>query len=268
MEQEQLNDIKLKFTEYVRTFKYRVPDWKKNIGLKELHSWKVSKEITTIALNLGLDRNDLLLAEAIGLLHDFGRFQQFFRYKTFADADSINHGEFGAEILEKSNLLDFVESRDKHIILDCVRHHNALKIPADLSERSVFFLTLLRDADKLDIYRVVTEHYQNRDIEENKAVELNLEDNDHISDSAINSIFSHKPIKYNDLRSLNDFKLLQLSWAFDINHEKTAQLILQREYLKMIRTTLPDNQRIDSVFSYIYSIVESKSQLEAGRSIA
>ena len=268
MEQEQLNDIKLKFTEYVRTFKYRVPDWKKNIGLKELHSWKVSKEITTIALNLGVDRNDLLLAEAIGLLHDIGRFEQFIRYKTFADTESVNHGEFGAEILEKTSLLDFVESRDKHIIFDCIRYHNALKIPLDLSERSVFFLTLIRDADKLDIYRVVTEHYQNREVEENKTIELDLEDSDHISDSAVNSIFSHKPIKYNELRSLNDFKLLQLSWVFDINHEKTARLILQREYLKMIRSSLPDNKRIDSVFSYICSIIESKSQLEAGRSIA
>ncbi len=268
MELEQLNDIKLKFTEYVRSFKYRVPDWKKNIGLKEVHSWKVSKEITTIALSIGVDRNDLILAEAIGLLHDIGRFEQYVKYSTFADNRSVSHGEFGAEILEDSNILDFVESRDKHIIIDCVRHHNLPKLPTGLSERSQFFLSLLRDADKLDIYRVVTEHYQNRNTEKNKTVELELEDSKHISDSAINSIFSHKPIKYNELHSLNDFKLLQLSWVFDINHDKTAQLILQRDYLQMIRATLPDNQRIDSAFSYVCSTLKSKSQLEPGRSIA
>ncbi|THB75583.1 MAG: HD domain-containing protein [Gammaproteobacteria bacterium] len=268
MKQEQLNDIKLKFTEYVRAFKYRVPDWKKNIGLKEIHSWKVSKEITTLGLSIGLDRDDLLLAEAIGLLHDIGRFEQYIKYSTFSDADSVNHGEFGAEILERSSILNFIESRDRHIIFDCISHHNALTVPSHLCERSIFFLSLLRDADKLDIYRVVTEHYQNREVAGNKVVERDLEDSEHISDSAINSIFSHNAIKYNELCSLNDFKLLQLSWVFDINHDKTAQLILQREYLQMIRATLPNNQRIDSAFSYVYSILESKSKLEPGRSIA
>ncbi len=268
MEQEQLNDIKLKFTEYVRSFKYRVPDWKKNIGLKEIHSWKVSKEAVSIGLSLGLDRSDLLLAEAIGLLHDIGRFEQYLQHKTFADSRSVNHGEYGAEIVERTNTLDFIESRDRHIIIDAIRYHNAINIPNNLSERSILFLSLLRDADKLDIYRVVTEHYQNKGHKTNTTLELDLEDTDHISDFAINSIFSHKPIKYNDLQSLNDFKLLQLSWVFDINYHKTAQLILQREYLQMIRASLPDTQRVESAFSYICSIIDNMSQLEPGRSIA
>lgn len=170
--------------------------------------------------------------------------------------------------MEQENILDCIDAREKQMIFDAVRFHNSHIPPNDLLQQSDKFLSLLRDADKLDIYRVVTEHYKNRDAESNDTVELELDDSDHISDSAINCIFSHKSFRYNELRSLNDFKLLQLSWVFDINYSKTAQLIAEREYLQMIRDTLPDNSRIDSVFSYICSIIKSKSQVEPDLSIA
>ncbi len=268
MENEQLEDIKSKFSKYVRSFRYRIPDWKKTIGLKEIHSWKVSKEIVAIGKSIELNHKGLNLAEAIGLLHDIGRFKQFEQYRTFADSRSVNHGEFGSNILQQENILDCIDADEKQTVFDAVRFHNSHILPNGLAQQSNLFLSLLRDADKLDIYRVVTEHYKSRDSKSNVTIELELDDNDHISDSAINCIFSHKSFRYNELQSLNDFKLLQLSWVFDINFSKTAQLIAEREYLQMIRETLPENTRIESVFSYICSIIKSKSQVEPDLNIA
>ena len=48
--------------------------------------------------NLNLEKEDIKLAELIGLLHDIGRFEQLKRFNTFVDKKSINHGEFGGEI--------------------------------------------------------------------------------------------------------------------------------------------------------------------------
>jgi len=35
----------------------------------------------------------------IGLLHDYGRFIQWKKYKTFTDIDSIDHADLGVNLL-------------------------------------------------------------------------------------------------------------------------------------------------------------------------
>ena len=57
----------------------------------------------SIASSIGLNEEKINLAKLIGLLHDIARFEQYTRYQTFRDIESIDHGNLGAEILQQDN---------------------------------------------------------------------------------------------------------------------------------------------------------------------
>jgi hypothetical protein len=42
-----------------------------------------------------------------------------------------------------------------------------------------------------------------------------------------------------DLRTLQDFKLLQIGWIYDVNFPKTFQIVWEKKYLETIREALP-----------------------------
>ena len=85
------------FADYVKN--YDVTDEK--IKLKIDHTYRVCSLCRQIAAQSGFDENEIEIAWLTGLLHDVGRFEQLRRYGTFVDAKSIDHAEFGADILFK-----------------------------------------------------------------------------------------------------------------------------------------------------------------------
>ena len=91
-----------------------------------------------------------------GLLHDVGRFEQLKRYGTFIDAQSIDHAEFGADILfREGKIRDYIEDASEDELLEkAVRCHSAYRVPVQYTAREKRFADLLRDADKIDILKV------------------------------------------------------------------------------------------------------------------
>ena len=81
-----------------------------------------------------------------------------------------------------------------------------------------------------------------------------------VSEEVMASLNEGKKINMNHLRSLNDFKLLQMAWVYDINFQPTFQMIHERDYLKMIRDTLPASERIDQIFSRLLSHLKRSSE--------
>ncbi len=78
-------------------------------------------------------------------------------------------------------------------------------------------MRLIRDADKLDIWKVVTNYYAERDRQRNVAIELDLPDTPVCSQNVIDLLNSRRFIRMRDLKTLDDFKLMQIGWAFDLN---------------------------------------------------
>ena len=72
-----------------------------NIKRKQIHSLRVMEISKKIAEYIGLTPEEVKIAELIGLLHDIGRFEQYSNYHTFRDDYSIDHGDYGVQILEK-----------------------------------------------------------------------------------------------------------------------------------------------------------------------
>lgn len=71
------------------------------IKLKIDHTLRVVDNAVELAKNLSLPEDKIEIVRTIGLLHDIGRFEQWKNYQTFYDVDSVDHGNYGYEVLKK-----------------------------------------------------------------------------------------------------------------------------------------------------------------------
>lgn len=143
--------LKQAFEEYTANYDLKDP----NIYLKYVHTGKVAENCECIAKSLGLEDSDCDLAWEIGMLHDIGRFEQLRRFDTFNDAISIDHAQFGADLLFKDGLMERFDAdgENNNLIEKAIRYHSLYRIPEGLTEREIMFCQIIRDADKVDIYR-------------------------------------------------------------------------------------------------------------------
>lgn len=255
--EKNVADLKNWFTNYVQTFRTGDSNQQQNITLKEEHTLRVCQEIVDIGNQLKLSKNELYLSVIIALLHDIGRFEQYNRYQTFLDSQSVNHAELGINILEKSNILANFDKQVKSIIFRTIRYHNRAKLPQKETKNCLFFAKLLRDADKLDILKVVTDYYHQKNRKRNGAIELGLPDTPDISDEVYYDLISEKIVDIKHVKNLNDFKLLQVGWVFDVNFSPTLQRIKTRRYVEMIRDVLPECQKTEDIFTVVHSYLKN-----------
>ena len=230
-----------------------------NIELKILHSKKVSAECVNIGRSLGMDQMQLNLCAILGLIHDAGRFHQYYTYKTFSDAKSENHALLGARVLKNNGVLDCLPPREKDIILHAVLCHNHKNVSASGSEEKDMFLRVLRDADKLDIYRVVTEYYENNDKGANAGIELDLPVSDDISPAVADDITGLRLVDIAKLKTSTDFKILQLGWIFDIQFPYTFGEIKKRRFIPRLCAALPQSEETKDICSIIHNYLQNKT---------
>lgn len=146
---------KATFAAYVEN--YNSKDSK--VKLKIDHTYRVADFCARIAESLELEEREVDLAWIVGLLHDVGRFEQLRQYGTFNDAKSIDHANFGADILFKEGLIRsyLVDTSEDVRIEKAIRCHSAYRIPEDYDTETKLLSEILRDADKIDILRVNVE---------------------------------------------------------------------------------------------------------------
>jgi len=157
MQQSRLDAIRQWFDGYVQTFYDIDPDGFRNILLKVEHTRKVCEVMDILATGEGLSPEEARLAGSIALLHDAGRFPQYRRWRTFRDSDSDNHARLSLEVIREQGLLEGVPAAERLLIEEAVRFHNLLAVPDRVQSPTGLFIRLIRDADKLDIWRVFVE---------------------------------------------------------------------------------------------------------------
>lgn len=256
---ERLSCFKTWFNEYYESFIKQDENFNKIIELKYKHSLRVCSEITDIGQHCGLHENQIRLAETMALFHDLGRFEQYSNYLTFSDKKSLNHSGLAIKILEEHKVLKDITPETVDLIYNCILNHNKLEIPFDSFGDELFFSKLLRDADKIDIFYVFTDYFENRNLYPGNTIELDLPDIPDINEDNFLYIESGKLIKSENLRSFNDFKLMQLSWLFDINFSRSYQIIKERKYIEKIFNYLPYSDKTikakTNVLNYLNKIL-------------
>jgi len=251
MNRELVKECRDWFDGYVRSFRSEDQDFQQNIDMKEKHTLRVCDEILSLGKELELNNGDLFLVEILALFHDVGRFEQYNRYRTFVDRDSEDHAALGVKILQEKKVLAGLDEPPRNLILRSISYHNRAALPREETEECLFFTKLLRDADKLDIWKVVTDYYHRKDRRRNVAIELGLPDTPGISQKVYESLMRKEIVDAGHLNNLNDFKLLQIGWLYSINFTPTFHCIKERKYLNIIRKYLPQTKTIDNIFSIV-----------------
>ena len=246
MHKEDLDLFKQLFSNYADGFSSLDSFIQDNIKMKIEHTIKVCENVILIAKAEKVREEDCRLAETIALFHDLGRFEQFMRYKTFKDSDSENHALLGVKILIKTGILSHLSQKERNLILKAVEYHNLMEIPncIENSKELLFYSKLIRDADKLDILRIISENYKEGKKGKNPAFELYLPDTAEFSEPIIKDILNNRMAKMGDVKNLNDIKLLRLSWIFDINFPAAFAILKERKYLNIIISSMPEAEEV------------------------
>lgn len=316
------------FAEYVRN--YDPSDEK--IKLKIDHTYRVAGLCQRIAESLGLSEPDVDIAWLLGMLHDIGRFEQIRRFGTFNDAQSVDHAEFGADLLFKEGLIrKFVEgyyeecelarsgdeeagqaysrqkgcqegklnSRqgncllaqsdnqsdycqeerkikeflvnndattvdDKQIIKNnehhnkdtgllemAIRQHNKYRVKEDLTERQRMFCDILRDADKVDIFKV------NADIPMEIIYDVTTEElkNGIITKEVLESFYKKETVLKSVRRSAVDHIVGHISLLFELVYKESYRQAKEQGYVYKLldfKSDVPEvNAEFDDMRKYV-----------------
>ena len=243
------------FLKYVRKFYTDDSSVQRNIILKEKHSLHVRDNIIEISKGLNLSSEDIKLATIIALFHDIGRFKQFSTYKTFDDSKSVNHAKYGIQVLEEEAFLENLEESDKSIVYTAIRNHNAIVLPEIEDKKTQLFCKLIRDADKLDVWNIILTENEK---DENSDISLGFSNNTDLNPEIVKDIKKKQIIDYKLITSALDYKIILLSWVYNINFDYTFNLIKKREVVKKIIETLPEIKEIQSMKEEILNFIDSR----------
>jgi len=233
-----LQELKSRFAAYLERFATDDPDVERHYRLKRLHTEEVCANIVAIARGEGASADQLLLAEAVALFHDLGRFPQYCRYRTFRDSDSVNHAGLSVRVLREEGTLCDLPEAEQRTILQAVALHNVYVMPSSLPPERRFFLALIRDADKLDIMRVFLDHFRGPAAERASGATLGLPDEPGCSPEVLAAIERGEMARLATLATQNDFKLMLFSWVYDLNCATTFRLLQERQLLDALAATL------------------------------
>ncbi len=261
MDNERIAHYRTWFIRFVQEHATKNELDQRNILLKEEHTAGVCGNALRIAVGLGLDADATALAGAIALFHDVGRFPQYARYRTFEDSRSVNHAVLGAKVLLERNVLRDLPVRERSLIVRAVALHNVFILPARLDDEVRLHAEIVRDADKLDIWRVFIELSDRDPATWPSATSLGLPDTPACSPSVLAALEQRQMVRLTSLRTLNDFKLLQLAWIYDLNFAPSLAMVLERSVIERLTASVPRTEEtariVGNLRSYVHERIEA-----------
>jgi len=256
---DQLQRIAAWFDSFVATFQAPSPEEQRNYDLKVEHTVRVRNVMERLTASLNLSSEERALADIIAVCHDVGRFPQYRTYGTFNDASSVNHAVLALQTLKSEGILEALAEESRSLILQAIALHNVFLLPDNLDTSLCRFARLIRDADKLDIWRVLIEYCSAEPQERASAVVWELPDTGSCSDSAIREVVSGRMINRNLLATADDFKLLQLSWAYDLNFRESFVILAEQGYLEALSAFLPDQPGCQDAAQAVRDFVKNRA---------
>ena len=214
------------FASYTR--KYDVSDPK--IALKIAHTYRVADNCEQIAKSIGLSEEEVEFAWLSGMLHDVGRFEQVKRYNTFIDSESVDHAEFGADLLfGEERLIDgYISDRSQDAMMETViRQHNKYRIDEKVGGITLVFCNILRDADKVDILRVNVE----TPMEEIYNVSEDELFSSGVSEKVMEQVEMHVAVNRDVMNSPAEHLIGHIALAFELVYPKSWELAKEQGYL-------------------------------------
>ncbi len=235
-------EILTRLTERFRAFtdRYRMDGrLEPMLQLKLEHTIRVAADARAIAAGMNWPEEEVCLAEAVGLFHDVARFPQFKQHRSFSDAETIDHGDLGAQTLQSEPLLAGIAGEPRALILHAVQHHNKKELPPRLTVHEEKHLRLIRDADRLDIFFVCWDSIRTGHIHDHPEIIMNIDFNGSPTPAVMDQFERGEKIDYRNMKSMADRFVLQLSWMHDLSYASTKRLVRERSILNKFVDVLP-----------------------------
>jgi HD superfamily phosphohydrolase YqeK len=230
-----------------------------HLQMKQEHTQRIRTEIVALAEQLALDEQQKRVAEVVALFHDVGRFPQFAEYRTFNDDRSIDHSRLSVKILRREGVLDVLRGEERQWIETAIEYHGRKALPLHLNGQALLFAKLIRDADKLDIYRIVIERYQQyRADPDHFPWKPELPDEPRYSAQVFQAVMAGRLIEHTMLQTLNDVMLCKLSWVYDINFAATLARLRERGFLEQLLSFLPATAEMERLGEKILAHIETR----------
>lgn len=235
MEQIDIEKFKRLYSAYVDTFMEdgRLPPM---MELKRVHTDKVVANAEAISAGEQFDRHTSGICILAALLHDTGRYEQLRKYGTFRDSDSVDHAVYSHDIVKAKGWLDTLCKEDSDAVLKAVLYHNRRDLPKKMPPVMDTAAKCVRDADKLDIFRVLEERIATTDWRTDSTAFWNLRYDLKPNPTVIDAIKNGTSVDYQNIKSLADFVLIQVGWLKNgLYFETSRRLAAERNHFDFRR---------------------------------
>ena len=213
------------------------------IALKIEHTLKVADLCNRISDSEGMSSAAGDVAWLSGMLHDIGRFEQLARYGTFSDASSINNATLSARLLFDDDLLsrfcthNSLTDENIRALKTAIALHNAYELPETLQPNEQILCTVLRDADKIDIMRVMVESSVSATLSTSDE-RLQVSD---ITPAVLEAFNEHHAVRTDLKKTPADFLLGHCALGWELVYPESRRIVLEQGYLLQLFNTPFEN---------------------------
>jgi putative nucleotidyltransferase with HDIG domain len=255
--EELLKECRLEFEASLQSLNFDSPENHKRVEDIRLHSLRVVANTLLLSNTVLQSDEDKRIAEVNALFHDLGRAALIAEGTESPTNIQRDHAVLSAKLIQKMDFFAKVPVEAQSIILKSIENHNKLKLPKLDNEQQTLFAHLLRDADKLDIYESSYRFFKEK-MGIQPIMTFDLVNSAEVSEKIIKSIMAGKTAAVEDMRTMNDYKLLLISMAFDLNFKYSFRLLSEKQYIQKIYETLPKRDQIIDAYRGIKLFVENK----------
>lgn len=209
--------------------------------LKLDHTFHVLENASQISTSLDCSQEIKRACVLAGLYHDIARFEQYLLYHTFRDRESCDHGKLGLKILKRMSCLATESERVRALVHAAVSLHNCFTLPPKLDPDAALVTNVVRDADKLDILRIMANHLQGP-CPYSPTIVLSLPNDPELyCANVVKTALAGGIASYSDLKSVNDFRVLLGTWLFDLHSATSRRRFAKDGHARAILLGLPQN---------------------------
>jgi putative nucleotidyltransferase with HDIG domain len=211
-----LNNARIVFDKFITNYDISNPF----IKIKYDHTLRVMDNCKKIAESISLSEEEKDLATLIGLLHDVGRFEQV-RLFGILDDRKIDHAELGITILFDRKLIrEFISDiKYDNLIKECIYYHDQHQVADSCDENVKLFSKILRDADKIDIYKVMIDA---------ECFDYNVSEMP--NEKVLDSILNERSVDLNNVYNTSDWRAVPFGYIYDISFPYSLDAIRDNDY--------------------------------------
>ena len=253
---ELINVLREDFQNYLNNFKSEYYNENPIVVKTIAHLGRVTENIRILAGSLELSENEKIVAELIAKYHDIGRL--WILLPENQEKKITDHAEASVEYLKTNPVFNQLDEPTQHIIIQVIRNHNKPDLPKKEGEGVLFYAMLIRDADKLETWRSTVEYITRKSGRPNLAAELSISNKPFVTPSFIKIITEGGIPNKNDIQTLNDLIIFQMSWIFELHLKKSFQILNQKQFIRQLYDALPKNDPVIEVYRAIRIYIENK----------